>query len=284
LCGLNPFSLRGFPGEAAAKILPKALQPPDHVHLPARKMFEQAVADQPRDVLPVVKPLIGNLFLQDRANGNHGGKRIPEDEELQKKLAAQNTKRGSENDGDDSRELEHWGKQLKDPQVGQTETANPGVTRPEKHVAIGPQHVQQALLPALPLLSQRFQIGGGPTPPGPLLLSLRESTRWPIPSSRPDRSARTSEFPSILFPLRANARTSSEPEHATHAHACLAEPQRLGGQQSLLQKPNPALRYISSLLPATQAAAFANPLVQPIAIRQRSTQRIGATASREVPE
>src|SRR5439155_1030431 len=137
------------------------------------------------------------------------------------------------------------------------------------HVAIGPQHVQQALLPALPLLSQRFQIGGGPTPARPLLLSLRESTRWPIPFSRPDRSARTSEFPSILFPLRANARTSSEPEHATHAHACLAEPQRPGGQQSLLQKPNPALRHISSLLPATHAAAFANPLVQPIAIRLR---------------
>src|SRR5690242_15589332 len=77
----------------AAKILPESLQPPDQVHLPVRKMFEVAVADQPHHVLPVVVSLIGDLFLQDRADGNHGGKRLTEDEELQKEFAAQNTER-----------------------------------------------------------------------------------------------------------------------------------------------------------------------------------------------
>ena len=142
LHGLNPFALQGLPGEVAAKILPESLQPPDHVHLPVRKMFEETVADQPHDVLPVVVPLVGDFFLQDRADGNHGGKRIPEDEELQKEFAAQNTERSRKNDGGNPRKFEHRSEQLKDPQVGQGKTTDPAVTRPEKHVAIGPQHVQ----------------------------------------------------------------------------------------------------------------------------------------------
>src|SRR5438067_9620051 len=108
LHGLNPFALQGLPLVVAAEILPESLQPPDHVHLTVRKMFEEAVADEPRDVLPVVIPLVGNLFLQDGADGNHGGKRIPEDEELQKEFAAQNTERNRKNDGGDPGELEHW--------------------------------------------------------------------------------------------------------------------------------------------------------------------------------
>ncbi len=54
-------------------------------------MLEEAVADEPHYVLPVGIPLVGDPFLQDRADGNHGGKRIAEDEELQKKFAAKYT-------------------------------------------------------------------------------------------------------------------------------------------------------------------------------------------------
>ena len=138
LHGLNPFALQGLPLVVAAEILPESLQPPDHVHLPVRKMFEEAVADEPHHVLPVVVPLVSDFFLQDRADGNHGGKRIPEDEELQKEFAAQNTERNRKNDGGDPGELEHRSEQLKDPQVRQSKTANPAVARPEKHVAIWP--------------------------------------------------------------------------------------------------------------------------------------------------
>ena len=105
-------------------------------------MLEEAVADEPHHVLPVVVPLVGDLFLQDRADGDHGGKRMTEDEKLQKEFMAQDTERGRKNDGNNPPELEHWSEQFKDPQVGQSETANPAVTRTEKHVAIRPQHVQ----------------------------------------------------------------------------------------------------------------------------------------------
>lgn len=63
-------------------------------------MLEETVADEPHHVLPVVIPLVGDLFLQDRADGDYGSKRIPEYQELQKEFTTQNTQRGCENDGD----------------------------------------------------------------------------------------------------------------------------------------------------------------------------------------
>ena len=51
-------------------------------------MFEEAVADKPDYVLPIVITFVGNFFLQDSADGNHGGKRVAEEKELQKELPA----------------------------------------------------------------------------------------------------------------------------------------------------------------------------------------------------
>jgi len=63
LCGLKPLALQGSPGKITAKILPEALQPPDHVQLPVRKMLEEAVADEPNYISPVVVALVSNFFL-----------------------------------------------------------------------------------------------------------------------------------------------------------------------------------------------------------------------------
>ena len=51
-------------------------------------MLEEAVADEPDYILPIVVPLVGDFFLQDRADGDYRGKRIPEYQELQEKFAA----------------------------------------------------------------------------------------------------------------------------------------------------------------------------------------------------
>src|SRR5260370_5248350 len=113
-------------------------------------MLEETIADEPRHVLPIVIPLVGDLFLQDRADGNHGCKGISEDQELQKKFAAQNTKRDRKNDGDDPPEFEHRSEQLKDPQVRQSKTANPPVTRPENIISVCTKVFQPPLLHSLP--------------------------------------------------------------------------------------------------------------------------------------
>jgi len=73
LCRIETFALHRFPHQVAAKVLPEALQPPNHVELTVGKMFEEAVADEPHDVLPVVITLVSNFFLQDGTDGNHRG-------------------------------------------------------------------------------------------------------------------------------------------------------------------------------------------------------------------
>ena len=64
------------PFMVAAQILPEALQAPDHVQLPVGKMLEEAVADEPRYILPVVVTFVSNLFLQNRADGDDPHTRI----------------------------------------------------------------------------------------------------------------------------------------------------------------------------------------------------------------
>src|SRR6266702_2564257 len=56
--------LQRLPAPITAQILPQPLQPPEHVHLPVRKMLQKAAADQPSDILPVVVPFVGELFLK----------------------------------------------------------------------------------------------------------------------------------------------------------------------------------------------------------------------------
>src|SRR5229473_848091 len=50
---LEPLALQGFPLHVSAQVFPESPQPPDHVQLPVRKMFEEAIADKTDYVLPV---------------------------------------------------------------------------------------------------------------------------------------------------------------------------------------------------------------------------------------
>ena len=43
-CRLKALALKGFPRHVAPHVLPQALQPPHHMKLPVRKMFEKAIA------------------------------------------------------------------------------------------------------------------------------------------------------------------------------------------------------------------------------------------------
>lgn len=63
LRGREALALQGSPHVVAAQILPKTLQPPDHVQLPVEKAFEKAITHEPPDVLPVVISFVGDLFL-----------------------------------------------------------------------------------------------------------------------------------------------------------------------------------------------------------------------------
>src|ERR1700732_2120970 len=70
---LQPLPLQRLPGVVAAQILPDAAQPPEHVHLPVRKMLEKTVADQTHHVLPVVIAFVSDFFLQHGPDGNYSG-------------------------------------------------------------------------------------------------------------------------------------------------------------------------------------------------------------------
>src|ERR1700692_1860140 len=69
--GAKSLALERFPRHVAPHVLPQALKPPDHVQLPVREMFEEAVRHQAGHVLPVAVPLVGKFFLQDGADRNH---------------------------------------------------------------------------------------------------------------------------------------------------------------------------------------------------------------------
>src|SRR5260370_41075768 len=109
-------------------------------------MFEEAVADKPDYVLPVVVPLVGNFFLQNGTDGDHRRKRIPEYEELQEKFPAQHTKKSCEDDCYDPHDLDDSREQLKQPQIRQRKATDPAVTRTEQRIPVRPEHVQQKLL------------------------------------------------------------------------------------------------------------------------------------------
>src|SRR5438094_599918 len=62
------------------------------MQLPVRKMFQEAVADEPDHVLPIVVSFVSQFFLQHGTNGNHRCERIPEEEKLQTECPAQYAK------------------------------------------------------------------------------------------------------------------------------------------------------------------------------------------------
>src|SRR5579859_4734327 len=156
--GLQSFALQGRPGVIASEVLPHAAQPPGHVHLSVRKVFQKAVGHQPHHVLPVVVALVRNFYLQYRADGNHRRKRVSKQQKLQKESPAQHSQHRRENDGCESTDFNDRCGQLKQPQIWQRKPADAPVAWPEQHVAARPQHVPQSFLPARALPSQRFQI------------------------------------------------------------------------------------------------------------------------------
>src|ERR1700757_1722030 len=130
------FASEWSPNVVTTEVLPEALQPPDHVQLAIGKMFQKAVTDEPRDILPVVISFVGEFFLQDRADGNHRRKSVPEKQELEKELSAQHAQARGENEGGNPSDLEEGTKKLNQPRVGNRKTADPAVTPPEKHIAV----------------------------------------------------------------------------------------------------------------------------------------------------
>src|SRR5260370_17130779 len=110
-------------------------------------MFEEAVADQPDYVLPVVVPLVGNFLLQDGTDGDHRRKRIPEYEELQEKFPAQHTQTSCKDDCYNPHDLDDRREQLKQPQIRESKATDPPVTPPQNHIPVPPDHAHQTLLP-----------------------------------------------------------------------------------------------------------------------------------------
>ena len=82
--GLRALLLQRSPGHVASQILPEALQSPDHMQLPIRKMFQEAITDEPRDILPIVVAFVSQFLLKHGTNRNHGRESVAEDDELKK--------------------------------------------------------------------------------------------------------------------------------------------------------------------------------------------------------
>src|SRR5690242_20690048 len=104
-------------------------------------MLEETQTYQPKYVFRVVVPLISDFFLQHRSDGNYGGKRVPEDQELQEELPAQMAESRCQDNSCDSYGFYDWREQLEHPQIRKRKAANPSVARSEEHVPVGPQHV-----------------------------------------------------------------------------------------------------------------------------------------------
>src|ERR1700751_5958107 len=114
-------------------------------------MLQEAVAQQPSYILPVVVTLVRHFFLQDRPNGNHGRKRIAEKQKLKKECLTEGACARGQNNGRNPCDLDDGCQYLKYPQIGKRQKSNPSVTWCEQHVPVGPQHVQQSLLPSCSL-------------------------------------------------------------------------------------------------------------------------------------
>src|SRR5581483_1571499 len=75
-----------------------------------------------------------------------------------KKLAAQKACHRGHDHGGVSDQLDHGGKKFKDPHVWKNEASHPSVATSKKHVAVGPESIQQPLVPPRPLSRQRSQV------------------------------------------------------------------------------------------------------------------------------
>src|SRR5690348_7855811 len=129
-------------------------------------MLQETETDEAHDIPPVVVASVRDLFLQHRTDRNHGGERISENQKLQKEIAAKDTESRGGDHRDVANQFEYRGTQLEDPLVGQCDGTHAAVLSREQHVAIGPENVEQALLPAGSLTGQRTQVRGNFGPAG----------------------------------------------------------------------------------------------------------------------
>src|SRR5712671_66763 len=128
------------------------------MQLPVRKVFQEAVADEPSHVLPIVVPFVSQFFLQHGTNGNHRGKRIPKEEKLQTECPAQYAKACCQYNRRDATQFDDGSQKFEQPQVRKRQASDPSVARPEEYVPVRPQHIQQTLLPASALPPERAQV------------------------------------------------------------------------------------------------------------------------------
>src|ERR1700720_2333204 len=82
VCGFRTSSRQRPPSHVTSQVLPDTLQSPDHMQLPVRKVFDEAIGHKACDVLPVVVAFVSKFFLQHRANRNQGRKSVSEENEL----------------------------------------------------------------------------------------------------------------------------------------------------------------------------------------------------------
>src|SRR5690348_10556392 len=151
---LKSHALHRRPGDVPAQVLPGSLQSPKELKLPVGNLLKKTVNDQPRHVAPVVVPSVSDLFLQDRAHRNQGGKQIAEYQEFREKNVAQLPHHQGQKNRRVARDLDERSKKFEDPHVGQRNRAKESVTRPEQHVAVRPEDVNQSLLPSRTLSPQ----------------------------------------------------------------------------------------------------------------------------------
>src|SRR5581483_9985279 len=81
-------------------------------------------------------------------------------------LSAQQTQDGRDHNGGVADYFHQRLEQFEEPHVRKDYRANPAVTTAKKHVAIGPERIEEALVPACTLPCQRAQVGGDFGPAG----------------------------------------------------------------------------------------------------------------------
>jgi len=118
------------------------MEPPDHMRLPIREVFQETVAQQARYIPPVVITFVRDLFLKYRADRNYGCEGIPKNQELKEELMTQLPQGRCKKDHCDPADFYDRREQLKDPQIGHREKPNSAVTRAKQHIGVLSQRIE----------------------------------------------------------------------------------------------------------------------------------------------
>src|SRR5260221_2439036 len=128
------------------------------MQLPVRKVFQEAVAYEPGHILPIVVSFVSQFFLQHGPDRDHRRKRIPEEEELQTQCPVQHAKACCQYNCRNATQFDDRSQKFEQPQVRKRQPSDPSIARPEQHVLVRPQHIQQTLVPASALSPERSQV------------------------------------------------------------------------------------------------------------------------------